>query len=340
MTNTDIQQIIERRAWPGNAPLQAMHETHISWVLVTSAFAWKIKKPVRFSFLDFSTLELRHKYCMREVVLNSRLSKDVYLGVVPVRQHKRQLQIGGTQGTVVDYAVQMKTLDASRRMDLLVEQQAVSDAQLRQLAQTIAAFHLRAERVAQPVSAALLYEEFADLLEVQSILSSFFDTATVARFAQAVAFAKTWLDQHADHFIDRFHMGWVVDGHGDLHTRNIFLLEQPVIFDCIEFNDGLRQLDVLNEMAFLGMDLNYYGAPQLERKLMHYYLYYFPCIRSQIDWRLYRFFKWYRANVRLKVYCLSFRPDEDPAPQQVEKLHRYAQLFFHYFERLRHPHGS
>ncbi len=334
MTDTDIQSLIERRAWPGQSPLKALHETHISWVIVTADFAWKIKKPVRFSFLDFSTLERRKHFCEREVVLNNRLSHDVYLGVVPVRRGPQGPGIGSAEGQIVDYAVQMKTLAADRRMDLMVRQGRVRDDHLRSLAEVLAGFHQRAQRVAVAPDARTLYADFADILQVKELLEAWLDPVDVALVVRGVAFAKRWLDQHDTRLRERHQMGWVVDGHGDLHTRNIFLLDRPVVFDCIEFNDKLRHLDVLNEMAFLGMDLNFLGHPELERQVMHYYLFRLPCIESETDWQLYRFFKWYRANVRLKVTALGMK-DVEPAPAQLQELRSYARMYVQYYQRLK-----
>ncbi len=334
MTDTDIRTLIERRAWPGRSPLVALYETHISWVIVTADFAWKIKKPVRFSFLDFSALERRKHFCQREVVLNNRLSHGIYLGVVPVRQGRQGLCIGGAEGEIVDYAVQMKTLPAERRMDLMVRQGQVNDAHVRALAEVLAGFHHRAQRVPAAPDALALYADFADILQVKEILEAWLDPIDLALVVRGVAFAKNWLDAHDTRLAERHQMGWVVDGHGDLHTRNIFLLDRPVVFDCIEFNDELRHLDVLNEMAFLGMDLNFLGHPELERRVLHYYLLRLPCIESETDWQLYRFFKWYRANVRLKVAALAMK-DVDPAPQQLQELRSYARMYVHYYEQLK-----
>ena len=334
MTDTEIQHLIERRAWPGRSPLEALHETHISWVLVTADFAWKIKKPVRFSFLDFSALERRKHFCQREVVLNNRLSHGIYLGVVPVRQGRQGLCIGGKEGEIVDYAVQMKTLPANRRMDVMVRQGEVSDAQIRALAEVLAGFHEQARRVPTAPDARALHADFADILQVKELLEAWLDPIDVALIVRGVAFAKNWLDAHNARLVERHQMGWVVDGHGDLHTRNIFLLDRPVVFDCIEFNDELRHLDVLNEMAFLGMDLNFLGHPELERQVMHHYLFRLPCIESETDWQLYRFFKWYRANVRLKVTALGMK-DVAPAPQQLQELRSYARMYVQYYERLK-----
>ncbi len=334
MTDTDIRSIVERSAWPGRQPLKALHETHISWVVLTPDFAWKIKKPVRFSFLDFSTLDKRRHYCMREVVLNNRLSRGVYLGVVPVRRSAQGPVIGGETGDILDYAVQMRTLDEDRRMDLMVRQGKVTDEQLRALAQVLADFHRRTQRAPSAPDAEVLYRDFADILSVKELLDEWLDPVELALVVRGVAFARRWLGHYNARLVERHQMGWVVDGHGDLHTRNIFLLERPVVFDCIEFNDALRQLDVLNEMAFLGMDLNFLASPQLERRLMHYYLFRLPCIASEADWQLYRFFKWYRANVRLKVSALGTR-EVDPSPAQVAELRHYARMYVHYFEQLK-----
>ena len=142
MTAQLLQSLMKRKAFPDSAQKLELIETHISWVILTDNFAFKIKKPVQFTFLNFSSLSHRAYYCQKEVELNQRLAPEVYLGVLPIFQKKGGPVIGGSEGMIIDYAVWMKRLDSSKEMDRLLEQNAVKEESIRALAKQLAMFHL------------------------------------------------------------------------------------------------------------------------------------------------------------------------------------------------------
>lgn len=280
-----------------------VEETHISWVVVCPQYAYKIKKPVRFSFLDFSTLSRRKHYCERELILNRRLTRDVYLNVVPVKKDGRHFFIGEGKGDTVDYAVQMRKLDSGRRMDLLIERNLVSKQDIEKLAERIARFHQDA-RIVSKGETLDLRKEFNALLEVNEFLGKQLRPLVgVEDIYKAIAVSDSFLEAHASLFADR--SPFYRDCHGDLHCQNIFLTPGPVIFDCIEFNDQLRYTDVLNEIAFLCMDLEAYHKQVLAGYFVEVYNGMFPVIRSAEEWQLFNFYKSYRANIRAKVFILK-----------------------------------
>ncbi len=320
MTCEQIQKLVDHGLFPGQAAPAEWVETHISWVVLTSEFAFKIKKPVQFPFLDFSTAEKRKFFCREELRLNRRLAPDMYLDVLPIYLTKDGVPaISQTvhEGMPLDYAVWMKRMDNSRQMDLLLRQNAVSATDMADMARILARFHHVAvlPRSAVPYKPGDNRADFDDLFRLEGVCAQLLGLAaidTLEAWRQKVA---AFLDHHEKRLHERAVNGFWVDGHGDLHARNIFLLpEGPVVFDCIEFNPHFRQLDILNELAFLCMDLEAGGHRELAETFMEKYSQLWRCIECPEDEQLFLYFKAYRANVRLKV-----------ALQELEQ-HRKAEV--------------
>ncbi|HUZ58420.1 MAG TPA: hypothetical protein VMU83_06535 [Hanamia sp.] len=141
MTTEQINRLLSEGAFPEKTSQQKLIETHISWVILCDEFVYKIKKPVQYSFLDFSTLELRRFYCEIEIKLNKRLSDHVYLEVSTIREHQHKIIIGGDKGTIIDYAVKMNKLDTEKQTDQLLLQHQVTEENIKRLAEKIASFH-------------------------------------------------------------------------------------------------------------------------------------------------------------------------------------------------------
>lgn len=330
MTSTQIESLLQHLAVPDPTQRLSCIETHISWVLLADHFAYKIKKPVAFSFLDFSSLERRKYYCEREIVLNNRLTEGVYLEILPVCAASDRVWIGaGAPDQVIDYAVKMKRLDNQRQMNQLLARQVVSLEQIAQLATQLAAFHAQATVIKTPFELDELKEKFSDLLKIKDFVAQHWGQMAAVRLERTVERAAQFLQQYAPRLRARSTAGYVVDGHGDLHAGNIFLLEKPVIFDCIEFNDQFRYVDMLDEIAFLCLDFDFYNCPTLEAHFLKTYLALMPCLENDADQSIFHFYKLYRANVRLKVTALRTLQETDEAHlaeafQYFELLQRYA----------------
>lgn len=322
MKPSDIQQLLTGL---GAADYQ-LEETHISWVLLGPAWAYKIKKPVRFDFLDFSSLAQRKYYCERELQLNRRLTEGVYRAVVPVRRSGGTVHLGG-EGEVVDYAVQMKRFDSAQRMDLRLEAGQVGAAELQQIARQLSAFHRGAAPIRRAIPAEAHAAGFADICSARATLDKLCGNGAGAALENSTARAAQFLLAHAKRLEERHAAGFVVDGHGDLHGRNIFLLDPPVIFDCIEFDDEKRQVDVLDELAFLCMDMQYHGQPQLEGVLLRAYRAKYEVFLCPADWQLFHYYKCYRANVRLKVNLLSAAGTAAVSPKLAGRIGRFWALY-------------
>ncbi len=305
MTINDIHKIIKKRALPDQPSHIDLVETHTAWVLLTDQYAYKIKKPVKFSFLDFTTLQKRKFYCEGELNLNQRLCPDTYLKVLPIKKVNDQIFIDATDGDTIDYCLLMKRIDNEKEMNRLLSKGLVGKKQIKALAQQLAQFHQRAKIIDSPFRPDDLKNDFADILSVEAVINAQFGPTASHTLQTAVAFSNQFIDQHLPRFNWRQQEGYVRDVHGDLHSGNIFLTEPPIIFDCIEFSELWRQIDLLSEIGFLCMDMDFHDKPALSKYFLECYSDYLPCIFDEEDHQLFLFYKWYRAGVRLKVNCLG-----------------------------------
>ncbi len=310
-------------------------ETHISWVIITHKYAYKIKKPVRFSFLDFSTLDKRKYYCEKELMLNQRLSKDIYLNVLPIQVNQGHISIGAGNGKTEDYAVQMKRLQANKLMQILLEKNQVVERDIKKIALKIAGFHQEATSIKTDFDQAIVINKFNDIKQVKPFMQERFGEAEF--IDKVILYAEKFVHKHNHLFHKRCVEGMIRDCHGDLHSGNIFLYANPIIFDCIEFSDSYRQIDVLNEIAFFCMDLEAHKKNELSRLFLEIYLHVFPCIRSEEEQRLFIYYKLYRANVRAKVNALkALQKKEKSEFLLLEKeVGRYIKLMKEYLILLK-----
>lgn len=337
MTEQEVLQIKDGLAVPHPAGQLDLISTHISWVLLGPEHVYKIKKPVSLGFLNFSTLESRQKYCGLEVDLNRRLAPDMYLGVLPIRSAENRYYIGDGPGEIVDYAVHMKRMDDSRQLDVLLEKGTLPASAIISLAGIIARFHLDAPKVSEPEDWKELYREFADILNMNPILKTHFGKEMEKFMEAAVQWSSGFLQGRQGRIKERNKLGFVIEGHGDLHCRNIFLLDPPVIFDCIEFNEEFRQLDMLNEVAFLCMDLERFGRADLAELFCEHYFEKVPCLNGKADEELFLFYKLHRANVRIKVHAIGLKEleEEQVVLSEIQQIQGYMRLFREYFSRLK-----
>jgi len=298
-------------------------QTHISFVFLTEKYVYKIKKPVNFGFLDFSTLEKRKHYCEKELQLNRRLCPDIYLEVVSINKSDR-LKIGGN-GEVVEYALKMKRLPQECIMARLLQEGKVDKKTIDAIAAIVAKFHATAQT--NP-----------EITEIGGIKATKFNWEE--NFAQTIKYIGQTIRREDYEFIQnqintfmidnqaifeaRMAEGWIRDCHGDLHSGNIFITPQICIFDAIEFNDRFRYSDVAADVAFLAMDLDYQNRADLADHFINQYLEYSKDTQLKT---LLPFYKCYRAYVRGKV--ISFRLD-DPniTAQDKQAATKDAQAYF------------
>jgi len=331
MTSQHIAELLLTGAFPEQTGRPDVVETHISWVLLCDRFAYKIKKPIRYSFLDFSTLEKRKYYCEREIELNNRLTNDVYLDVQPIVEISGRLYVGDQKGELIDYAVRMRKLDRERQMDILLVNNKVTQSDMRSLGEKIAGFH-KNTAIIHKKDVLQIRDEFNDLRNERRFLGQ----EAGAIIDRAIDLSDSFIEKHQDYFGSRLKGGFYRDCHGDLHSKNIFLLADPQPFDCIEFNDEFRRIDVLNEVAFLCMDLDAFGRPELADLFLRYYNHFFPALKSRADRTLFLYYKTYRANIRAKVNSLRARSaDNDMARKSaLAEVDKYLGMMNGYLEVL------
>ncbi|MEO1258602.1 MAG: hypothetical protein AAFZ15_07385 [Bacteroidota bacterium] len=341
MTDQQIQQLINSDFFVKEYGLVKLVDTHISWVLLAQDFVFKIKKPHHYSFLDFSSLEKRKYFCERELNLNQRLAPAIYLAVVPVVEEGGVFFVEKEKGTIVDYAVKMSRMDEKRQMNLLIKQGAVGKKHLDFIAQQLAVFHKKAEKIKKAPTKKAMQADFNDILIINDYVQKIGGTEKKNIIETAVVFSDDFLKHYFQRILERHNKGFYIDGHGDLYSQNIFLPKKyrPVIFDCIEFSDHLRQLDVLNELAFFCMDLEYYGEKELANYFLKKYNDENPCIFNQEDINLFNYFKLYRANVRAKVGALKAMQMEqgEQLKKQIDFVNDYLKLMEIYLKEMTEP---
>ena len=285
-------------------------ETHISYVVLAGRFAYKIKKAVNLGFLDFSSLEKRRQCCNEEVRLNRRLAPEIYLDVVALTGTPPVPCIDGA-GEAIEYAVRMRRFPQSGLLDRRLARNAVEPAVIDALADRVAAFHQQAERCPQGtgygspgVVRGAVAENFRQLRRYLSgeLHVSLLDA--LERWSETTGAGLTTM------MVDRQCAGWVRECHGDLHSGNVALVRgRPLIFDCIEFNPDLRWIDVVNEVAFMVMDLEERGRPDCAGRFLNRYL---ERMGDYAGLPLLGFYKLYRALVRAKVAAIR-GGQEEPA---------------------------
>lgn len=236
------------------------HETHMSWLFATPDEVYKLKKPVRFPYLDFSSLERRRIACSAEFVLNRRLAADVYKRLSALTRSGDMLAIDG-RGEIIDWLVVMRRLDVERTLDRLLLAHRLTPRQLNPLTALLTQFYRRARRVM--ISPAAHLERWRRSLAANRPI--LFDprlglpAPLVRRIYRQ---QREFLRHHADLLVERVRRRMVVDGHGDLRPEHIWPEPPVTIIDCLEFNAELRAVDPLDELAFLYLECSLLGAPR------------------------------------------------------------------------------
>jgi aminoglycoside phosphotransferase family enzyme/predicted kinase len=282
-----------------------IQETHISWVLLAGEHAFKIKKPVNFGFLDFSTLKLRKEACEQEIRINQRYSPELYSGVVTITGAINKPQLCG-DGPIIEYAVKMKRFPADQLFDQLAIAGKLLPEHILDLAAQVASFH--AQTPSEPEA---FIRQRTD--RTQAFVEANFTTISAHLHHEAerpvLKTLHDWtLQQQArlrQLILARSSLGFIRECHGDLHLGNIVLLDGHArLFDGIEFNEDLRWIDTMSEIAFTVMDLEEHGLPQLGHLFLNRYL------ELTGDYRgveLLNYYKLYRAMVRAKVAIIQLK---------------------------------
>jgi len=308
-------------------------ETHISWVFLTGAFVYKVKKPVDMGFLDFSTLEKRHYYCNEEFRLNSRLAPEIYLGVVTVTGPEDQATIAGS-GNIIDYAVKMLQFPQQMQLDRMLAADSLESQHIDALARWVAEFHQdtsvasNEDHYGEPEQ--ILKPMTDNISHLKSLLTK---PSSLEKIDKLEQWILTQYHQAETIFVQRKNQGYIRECHGDLHLRNLaYIDESPLAFDCIEFDPELRWLDVISDAAFLIMDLDDRQQPEFAQQFLNTYL---EITGDYNATKVIHFYLVHRALVRAKVEAITAK--QSTQDSQAEKdaelaFAGYLELAISYLE--------
>ena len=322
-----IADLIKSLTYPEKTSNVTLAQTHISNVFIGDEFVYKIKKPVDFGFLDFSTIEKRKHYCNKEVELNSRFSKGVYLGVYPVTFDGEKYSINGA-GDVVDYAVKMKRLSEEDFLKTRFKKDIVTSKDIERIGKAIADFHknsARSDEIDKYGSIDVIkFNTDENFEQTEEFIGK---SISKQQFDDLKNWTNNFYKEHKNLFEQRVKDGKIRDCHGDLHMEHICLSDPIIIFDCIEFNDRFRYSDVLSEIAFLLMDLEYNDGKKLAEQLCKVYLKHADEEDNEIINQLIKSYKVYRAYVRGKVTSFVLNDSSVPDNKKTE-ARKIAQKYF------------
>lgn len=328
-----IQALLDPRVYPDPPPGVELLQTQMSYVFFAGDFVYKIKKPVDFGFLDYTTLEKRLTFCTKELELNRRLCLDAYLEVVPVTLDRGRYTIGG-RGEAEEYAVKMRRLPREGMMDVLLTENKVTPEMLARVAALIAEFHRKAATGGDidtfGGTDAVFRNTDENFTQTEKYIGITVSPETHRRLR---AWNANFIKTNESLFHKRVAEGRVRDCHGDLHAAHICFTNGICIYDCIEFNDRFRYCDVASEVAFLAMDLDHYGRADLSDGFIDAY------VKESGDGelkKLLNFYKCYRACVRGKVGCFQYADPYISAGEKkqiLENTRSYFKLAESYLEK-------
>jgi aminoglycoside phosphotransferase family enzyme/predicted kinase len=316
---TALQALLTPAAYAHATASIELRETHVSWVVLTGPCAYKVKKPLKLDFIDTSTLERRRHLCEEELRLNRRFAPEIYLDVVPITAAAGGAAIAG-DGAVIDYAVRMQQFAAADELPSLLARDAVHPQQMSTLGEFIAQVHLKADvapRERAPEKTEKLYQAvFGNLAQLLAHLNG---ADASPRLSSLIDWTHEAAEALQTVFRVREQQGFVRECHGDLHSANIVRLRDRLVpFDCIEFNPDLRWIDVIDDIAFLVMDLVSHERGDLALSLLSRYL---EVTGDYEGLRVLPFCAVYRALVRAKVDALTI----ETVPGRAEEFRKRLQ---------------
>ncbi len=319
-----VESLLRPCAYPDNPSRVELVQTQMSFVFLADRYVYKVKKAVDLGYLDYTTLENRRLFSLREVELNRRLSPDIYLGVVPVTRQDGGFVMEGN-GKAVEYAVKMRRLPQDRMMSVLLDRDQVSGEMAERVARKLVDFHSKAETGPTIATFGSVEAIRKNVDENFGQTDRYFGrTISEGQYERIMAYTNGFIDGNASLFRRRVKRGRIRDCHGDLHAEHVCFANGIYIYDCIEFNDRFRYCDVASEIAFLAMDIDRHGRAELSRSF----------VRAYVDGsgdadllQLLNFYKCYRAYVRGKVNSFAL---DDPNINEAGKAQaaRTARSYF------------
>ncbi|MEA5576370.1 AAA family ATPase [Anabaena sp. UHCC 0451] len=331
MTEANLPALIEQMLQPGFYPHAVIEpiqliQTHVSYVLLTGDYVYKLKKPVNFGFLDYSTLEKRLHFCHEELRLNQRGAGELYLQVLPITLRSEQYQLGGTE-EVVEYALQMHQFPQDALFSELFTQGKLNEMHLQELGRVVAEYHSKAQTNDY-------IRSFGEVSQVRLAINENYEQTlkyiggpqTQQQFTETKAYTEKFFTQRPELFANRVTNNYIRECHGDLHLRNIAIWHDKImLFDCIEFNEPFRCVDVMYDVAFTVMDIEAKGRKDLGNAFLNAY------VEQTGDWEGLQVLPLYlsrQAYVRAKV--TSFLLDDPNVPAEVKAAAaKTASAYYH-----------
>lgn len=339
MTQANLADTMRNPAFYPHRPATVeMVQTHISYIFIAGNLVFKVKKGVDFGFLDFTTLEKRLYYCEQELRLNQRLAPEIYLSLETISQAPDGSLVWGDNGNIVDYAVKMKKLPEDRMLYRLLREGAVTTSVMDEIAHRVFLFHEKAEtggKIDLGGNIATIRHNHNENFEQTEPFVNI--TISEEQFSFIKHYALSFISDNEPLFKARVDRHRIRDCHGDLHLQHICIADSILIFDCIEFNERFRYLDVAAEIAFLAMDLDFNGYGDFSRAFLDAYLKYSK--DGEIE-QLANFYQCYFAYVRGKVTGFKINDPAVGAEERsaaIETAARYFDLAFHYAAKPKKP---
>ncbi len=318
-----VEALMRPEAYDEESGQIELIQTHISFVFLTRNFVYKVKKAVNLGFLDFTTLDKRRYFCEKELELNRRLCRDMYLEVVAINR-SNVVKIKG-EGEAVEYAVKMKRMPQENMMNKLLEEKNVNKKLVGRIAKIIADFHSEAEtneRISEFGSSAIIETNWKENFEQTREFVG--ETISMKNFRLILGKIDNFMKRNVSLFEKRMAEGRVRDCHGDIHSGNIFVTDRIYIFDAIEFNERFRYSDVASDIAFLAMDLDFKERTDLSNFFVERYVKYSG---DQELTKLLPFYKCYRAYVRGKVISFKLK-DATVTTEEKSAAMKEAKAYF------------
>ncbi len=310
--------------------------TAVSIVFLTGDFAYKINKPMNLGFLDFSTLERRKEQCEKEVKYNSLISPELYLGVVPITQTGDGKILVNGSGKIIEYAVKMKQMNPEATMNNILKEKKITTQNAKELAKTIHQFHLKAP-ANEEISTfgkfdSVKFNWDENFLQTEKYKDKLIQTKLFSLIQEKI---NNFLTKNRDLIEQRVSKDKIKHCHGDFHSGNVFFHEgKPLVFDGIVFNQRFPCSDVIAEIAFMAMDLDFHKQESLAKTFINEYQ---RLSNDEDIAKLLDFYKCYRAYIRGKIACFTY---DDANLSLVEKektkqtAGKYFELAKEYAERL------
>lgn len=320
MTEVVVPDLVKQMLEPGFYPhfVQepiALIQTHVSYVMLTGEYAYKVKKPVNFGFLDYSTVEKREHFCRQELEMNKRGAPELYLEVLPISQVDGKFVLGGT-GQAVEYVLKMRQFPQEVLLSEMFAQGALTEAHMQELGRVVAQYHAKAQSSDR-------IRSFGEVAQVRQAIDENYQQTqkyigiaqSQAQFTETKHYTDNFFVERSQLFSDRIQNNFIRECHGDLHLRNICLWHDKILlFDCIEFNEPFRFVDVMYDVAFTVMDLQARQRPDFGNAFLNTY------VEQTGDWEGLQVLPLYlsrQAYVRAKV--TSFLLDDPGVPTQVKE---------------------